>query len=181
MALGCHDARWFGTLIGQHELKIGPGLAMDRLNHVKIVTPDPEAVRRFLTEVLDIPDGWSLGETSAAAVSEFPSPARDAAGRFSAESVQQFRGSTGGGLMVGSTESRQFQVLEGQTPHIWGVAVGTRHLERAHQRCVEARIPCTDPALTSSQGAGIRFFFAEVGGVVFEVVRAESEDGGELP
>jgi|HubBroStandDraft_1064217.scaffolds.fasta_scaffold300859_1 catechol 2,3-dioxygenase-like lactoylglutathione lyase family enzyme len=148
---------------------------MDRLNHVKIVTPDPEAVRRFLTEVLDIPDGWSLGETPSAARSDFRSPARDAAGRFTAESVQQFRGSTGGGLIVGSTESRQFQVLQGETPHIWGIAVGTRHLERAHQRCVEAGIPCTDPALTPWRDAGIRFFFAEVGGVVFEVMRAESE------
>lgn len=28
-----------------------PGEDMDRLNHVKIVTPDPEAVGRFLAEV----------------------------------------------------------------------------------------------------------------------------------
>ena len=34
---------------------------MDRINHVKIVSPDPAAVDRFLREVVDIPAGWSLG------------------------------------------------------------------------------------------------------------------------
>ena len=33
---------------------------MDRVNHVKIVTPEPEAVDRFLREVLDIPEGWEI-------------------------------------------------------------------------------------------------------------------------
>ena len=33
---------------------------MDRINHVKIVTPEPEAVDRFLREVLDVPEGWVI-------------------------------------------------------------------------------------------------------------------------
>jgi hypothetical protein len=33
---------------------------MDRINHVKIVSPDPDAIDRFLTEVLEIPAGWAL-------------------------------------------------------------------------------------------------------------------------
>ena len=41
---------------------------MDRLNHVKIVSPEPEAVDRFLREVLEVPAGWPLPG---------PSPARD--------------------------------------------------------------------------------------------------------
>jgi catechol 2,3-dioxygenase-like lactoylglutathione lyase family enzyme len=150
---------------------------MDRINHVKIVTPDPEAVRRFLTQVLDVPDGWSLGEVSLPSPSDLRSPARDTSGEFTSGAVDEFRGASaaGGGLIVGSTQSRQFQVLHGEIPHIWGVAVGTRHLELAHQRCVEAGFPCTDPALTAWGDGGIRFFFAEVGGIVFEVMRAESE------
>jgi len=55
-----------------------------------------------------------------------------------------------------------------------GVAVGTRHPERAHERCVARGIPCTEPALTAWGEGGIRFFFAEVGGIVFEVMRAEA-------
>jgi catechol 2,3-dioxygenase-like lactoylglutathione lyase family enzyme len=149
---------------------------MDRINHVKIVTPDPEAVKRFLTEVLDVPEGWSLGEVTMAPPADLRSPARDASGEFTGDSVSDFRGASpsGGGMIVGSPESRQFQVFAGERAHIWGVAVGTRNLERAHERCVAAGFPCTEPALTPWGDAGIRFFFAEVGGVVFEVMRAES-------
>lgn len=145
----------------------------DRLNHVKIVTPDPEAVDRFLREVLDIPEGWPLGHLRPAP-GEIRSPARGPDGTFSAESVGAFRGATGGnGFITGSTESRQFQIFQGEVPHIWAVAVGTRHVERAHQRCLERQIPCTEPELTRWGDGAIRFFFAEVGGIVFEVMRIE--------
>ena len=36
------------------------GDLVDRLNHVKIVTPEPEAVDRFLREVLEVPEGWPI-------------------------------------------------------------------------------------------------------------------------
>lgn len=145
---------------------------MDRLNHVKIVTPDPDAIDRFLREVLDIPEGWQLGDAPLAR--PVVSPARGPDGEFTAASVNTFRGATGfGGRIAGSTESRQFQILHGDKPHIWGIAIGTRHLERAHERCVERDIPCTEPALTPWGDGGIRYFFAEVGGIVFEVMRAE--------
>lgn len=146
---------------------------MDRLNHVKIVTPDPEAIDSFLREVLEIPEGWKLGDLVPAS-GPTASPARTPDGEFTIESVSAFRGPGGvGGLITGSTESRQFQILQGDGAHVWGVAIGTRHLERAYERCVARRIPCTEPALTSWGDGGIRFFFAEVGGIVFEVMRAE--------
>jgi hypothetical protein len=148
---------------------------VDRLNHVKIVSPDPDAIDRFLREVVDIPEGWPLGETAPPPAARVRSPARDAGGEFTVESVHEFRGNQGfGGRITGSTESRQFQILQGDRPHIWGIAIGTRHVEQAHQRCVERGIPCTEPALTGWGEGGIRFFFAEVGGIVFEVMRAES-------
>ena len=150
---------------------------MDRINHVKIVTPDPEAVDRFLREVVDIPEGWALGapDQVSSDAPEVRSPARDAAGRFTAESVGAFRGATsmGGGRIAGSTESRQFQILKATEPRIWAVAIGTRHLERAHARCLERHIPCTEPAVTTWGDGSLRFFFAEVGGIVFEIMRAE--------
>jgi hypothetical protein len=150
---------------------------LDRINHIKIVSPDPDAIDGFLREVLDIPEGWALGEpTSSLTPPTEPvvSTARDSKGRFTVDSVSEFRGATGrGALIAGSTESRQFQLLRGDRPHIWGVAIGTRHLERAHQRCVEREIPCTEPTLTSWGDAGICYFFAEVGGIIFEVMRAE--------
>jgi catechol 2,3-dioxygenase-like lactoylglutathione lyase family enzyme len=149
---------------------------VDRINHVKIVSPDPEAIDRFLREVVQIPEGWQLGDPpegyEAPAV---VSPARDADGNFTVDSVHDFRGASGfGGLITGSTESRQFQILRGERPHIWAVAIGTRDIEGAHERCVAAGLPCTEPAVTPWGTGGIRFFFVEVGGIVFEVMRAEA-------
>jgi hypothetical protein len=148
---------------------------MDRLNHVKIVTPDPAAVDRFLREVVDIPEGWPLGALEGPPPAGASSPARDADGNFTMDSVSAYRGTSTSfsGFIAGSPESRQFQILQADEPKIWGVAIGTRHLERAHERCVERGIPCTEPQVTPWGDDGtIHFFFAEVGGIVFEVMRA---------
>lgn len=150
---------------------------MDRLNHVKLVTPDPAAVDRFLREVVDIPAGWPLGSLPDGPAPQVESPARDASGNFSMDGITEFRGSstTFGGFITGSTESRQFQIFQADVPKVWGIAIGTRNLERAHDRCVERGIPCTEPTVTPwGDDGSIRFFFAEVGGIVFEVMRAEA-------
>lgn len=110
---------------------------MDRINHVKIISPDPQAVDQFLREVVDIPEGWPLGPMSPPPQAGYPM-AGDADGALTIESVFEFRGPFEGGLITGSPESRQFQILQGASPAIWSVAIGTRHLERARERC-EAR------------------------------------------
>ncbi len=144
---------------------------MDRVNHVKIVTPEPEAVDSFLREVLDIPEGWPLpGQEPVRSLP--PAPQRE----ITWKTVMELRGDDGsGGFITGSTESRQFQLLRGEKARIWSVAVGTRHLERAHARCLERGIPCSETQLVPwGDGQGIRAFFAEVGGIVFEVLRVEA-------
>lgn len=146
---------------------------MDRINHVKIISPDPEAVDQFLREVVDIPEGWPLGPME-------PSPevgapvAGDGDGGFTLASVFDFRGPFVGGVITGTPESRQFQILQGASPAIWSVAIGTRHLERAHERCEARGIPCTEIGVTEWKTGAIQFFFAEVGGIVFEVMRSVS-------
>jgi hypothetical protein len=152
--------------------------AMDRINHVKIVTPDPGAVEKFLTEVVDIPAGWSLGAypPPPEGGGGVAGPARNADGTFTLEGLMAWRGrGSGGGMIVGSPESRQFQVFHADAPKVWGVAIGTRHVERAHDRCVERGLPCTDVQVTpwGQSGGAVTFFFVEVGGIVFEVLRAE--------
>ncbi|MEX1008675.1 MAG: VOC family protein [Acidimicrobiia bacterium] len=147
---------------------------MDRLNHVKILTPDPEAVNRFLTEVLDVPAGWSVGPIVGTPPDECRSEARDASGELTMESVLAFRGSELGGLIAGSTESRQIQLLKSPRAAIWAVAVGTRNLEQAHARARAREIPCTEIDATQWGEGGVRYFFAEVGGVLFEVLRIEN-------
>ncbi len=141
---------------------------MDRLNHVKIVTPDPAAVDRFLTEVLEVPEGWPLGPAPLP-----PPPAPAQHGPLTMEEVMEFRGgdAVGAGLITGSPDSRQFQVFYGEKAHIWGAAVGTRHLERAHERCAAEGIRCTGIQETTWGDGEIQFFFAEVGGIIFEVMR----------
>lgn len=140
---------------------------MDRLNHVKIVTPDPAAVDRFLREVLDVPEGWQLGQLPPASVGGSEGP-------LSSQRVESVRGNAVlNGFITGSTESRQFQIAQGDQARIWAVAIGTRHLERAHERCVQRGISCTEPAVAEWGDSSVRFFFAEVGGILFEVMRAE--------
>ena len=143
---------------------------MDRLNHVKIVTPEPEAVDRFLREVLDIPKGWELPGRGSPP-SHPPAPKRE----MTWKTVFALRGDDGsGGYITGSGESRQFQILRGPRAHLWSIAVGTRHIERAHERCVERGIPCSDVQLVDwNERDGVRAFFAEVGGILFEVMRVE--------
>ena len=143
---------------------------MDRINHVKIVTPEPEAVDRFLREVLELPEGWKIPGMKPA-----PKHAPAAAEPVTWETVLKRRGDdASGGYITGSPESRQLQILRGAEPHIWSVAVGTRHIERAHERCIERGIPCSDLQLVDwNERDGIRAFFAEVGGILFEVLRVE--------
>ena len=93
------------------------------------------------------------------------------------ENVIARRGDDGsGGYITGSPETRQFQILRGARAQIWSIAVGTRHIERAHERCVERGIPCSDVQLVDwNERDGVRAFFAEVGGILFEVMRVEAK------
>jgi hypothetical protein len=148
---------------------------MDRINHVKIVTPDPAAVEEFLTEILDLPEGWSLGEC-APPPPDVVGPARNPDGSLDVEGVTSWRGlGTGGGVIVGSPESRQFQIFQADEPKIWAVAVGTRNVERAHERCIARGLPCTEVRASAwgREGGGVTYFFVEVGGIVWEVMRIE--------
>jgi hypothetical protein len=146
---------------------------VDRLNHVKIVTPDPKAVEAFLLEVLELPAGWQIDEVTPLPV-DVRAVERDADGNITVDSVIKFRGQAeglNGGMIVGDTVSRQFQIFEGPRAHIWGVAIGSRHLERAHERCRGRGIPCSEIRPAPWHGSSLEFFFAEVGGIVFEVLR----------
>jgi len=113
---------------------------VDRINHVKIVSPDPAAVDRFLQEVVQLPAGWPLGSLDGyEPPADVRGPARAPDGALSMESIMAFRGPTQamGGHITGDPKSRQFQIFQGDEPKVWGVAIGTRDLEGAHARCVE--------------------------------------------
>jgi len=154
---------------------------MDRLNHVKLVTPQPEEVDRFLKEVVDIPVGWPLSFGASPTefdVATLESKVAKPDGTMDWDDVMAYRGDDrSGGFITGSGDSRQFQILRGEKAHIWSVAIGTRHVDRAHDRCLERGIPCTDVHLVDwNKNDNIRAFFAEVGGIVFEIMKVESKD-----
>lgn len=151
---------------------------MDRLNHVKLVSPQPEKIDRFLREVVEVPEGWPLTYGSTPGAENLPSPPAKAAqpdGSMPWDDVMAYRGDDGtGGFITGSPESRQFQIFRGPVAHIWAVAIGTRNIEQAYERCRERGIPCSEMRLVDwNENDGIRAFFAEVGGIVFEVMRVE--------
>jgi len=126
--------------------------------------------------VLDVPAGWPI---PAFEKHDTPKHTPAEARPVTWESVIGRRGDDGsGGYITGSTESRQFPILRGPKAGIWSVAVGTRHLERAHERCVAAGIPCSEMLLVDwTEKDGVRAFFAEVGGILFELMRVEPKQG----
>jgi len=143
---------------------------MDRLNHVKLVTPQPEEIDCFLREVVEVPEGWPLtfgAPPPNGNASPPPTKVVKPDGTISWDDVMAYRGDDRtGGFITGSTQSRQFQILRGPHAHIWSVAIGTRHVERD--------IPCTEVHLVDwNEKDNIRAFFAEVGGTIFEVMQVE--------
>lgn len=146
---------------------------MNRLNHVKIVSTDPEAVDRFLRLVAEVPAGWPLGEKPARpAAPPGPTLARPT---LTNDDVFSVRGSSQtNGFIAGDEKSRQFQILRGDASRIWGIAIGTRDVARAHKLCLEHGFEASPIDTTPwSPGQAVRFFFAKAGGVMFEVMSVE--------
>jgi hypothetical protein len=147
---------------------------MDRINHVKLVTPEPELVDAFLREVCEIPEGWPLG-AQAAAARPGPDAPLGPGGELSMDDVTQQRGGTETvGFITGDTQSRQFQIFKSDRSAFWAICIGTRNIEAAHERCQARGIPATPITVADwNERDNIRNFFCVVGGLVFEVIRVE--------
>jgi len=152
---------------------------MDRINHVKVVTPEPELVDAFLREVTDVPGGWPLG--ASAGRDPLPSDAPlGPGGELTMDEIMQRRngGTAGdgefGGFITGDSTSRQFQIFKSDNAAFWAVCIGTRDIERAWERCKARGVPATPITVADwNERDNIRNFFCIVGGVTFEVIRVE--------
>jgi hypothetical protein len=146
-----------------------------RINHIKIVCPQPAVVDAFLREVCDVPEGWPLGE-----LEKLPEGAPLGPGGTLPDDIQaERRQATGrGGFITGDANSRQFQIIESEVnDYVWAICISTRYIEDVHARAVERGVPCTSIQLTDwNPKDNIRFFFCEVGKLMFEIIRVEPKD-----
>ncbi len=148
---------------------------MDRINHVKLVTPEPELVDAFLREVCEIPEGWPLGAQSTEA-GPGPLVPLGPGGELSMDDVLAQRGGTETvGFITGDSQSRQFQILKSPgNAAFWAICIGTRNIEGAHEKCHARGIPATPITVADwNERDNIRNFFCVVGGLMFEVIRVE--------
>jgi hypothetical protein len=147
-----------------------------RLNHVKIITPEPEVVDAFLRQVCDIPEGWPLSATAVPLGQDAPLGPGGELPRAELESRRRVTGE--GGFIAGSPDSRQFQIFEGEHAAFWAICISTRHVEDVHARAVRRGVPCTAIDVADwNERDDIRFFFCVVGGLMFEVMRVEPKAG----
>jgi hypothetical protein len=148
---------------------------MDRINHVKLVTPEPELVDAFLREVCAIPEGWPLG-TQVGRERLAPDAPLGPGGDLDMDAVLGRRsGGATNGFITGNPESRQFQILQTDgPPAFWAICIGTRDIEGAYEKCKARGIPATPITVADwNERDNIRNFFCIVGGLMFEVIRVE--------
>jgi hypothetical protein len=150
---------------------------MDRINHVKIRTPHPEIVDAFLRQVCEIPEGWPLGAGSTPLPPDAPLGPGGTLELADMTGDPDADGETRGGFIAGDERSRQFQIFGSPTPRIWAICIGSRHVERAHERCIERGIPATPVWVADwNERDNIRNFFCRVDGITFEVIRVEPKE-----
>jgi hypothetical protein len=158
-----------------------------RINHIKVVCPNPHIVNAFLTQVCDIPEGWPLagafgGDRPPRTVSaEEP---LGPGGDVTMESILAARGyagaGAGGGFITGDASSRQFQIISGEPADVWGLCVSTRYIEDVYERAVARGVPCTPITVADfNERDDIRNFFCIVDGITFEVIRVEPKEPGQ--
>ncbi|MET0143506.1 MAG: hypothetical protein ABW122_13215 [Ilumatobacteraceae bacterium] len=152
---------------------------MNRIQHVKMVSPAAAEIAAFLRDVGGLPGGFEipsygsdpLGHTQTRA--KVPPTGPD----LSWDDIASMRGGNGqDGFIAGSVESRQLQILPGETPGIWAVAIGTRDLEGVYERCRERGLATTPIEATPFVDSMVRAFFVVVGGITFEFMRVEPAD-----
>ena len=146
-----------------------------RINHVKLISPEPDLVNAFLTQVCEIPDGWPLGREGAPVPVDRPlGPGVD----LPMEAIGERRKVSGeNGYIAGDPSSRQFQILEGGPADFWAICISTRDIEGIYERARARGVPCTPITVADwNDRDNIRNFFCVVGGLMFEIIRVEPKN-----
>jgi hypothetical protein len=147
----------------------------NRINHVKLIAPQPEIINAFLTQVCDIPEGWPLGTNDEVA----PDGPLGPGGDLPMEAIGERRRTTGaGGYIAGDVSSRQFQILKGEPADFWAICVSTRDIEGVYEKAKARGVPCTPITVADwNEADNIRNFFCIVGDLMWEIIRVEPKAG----
>jgi hypothetical protein len=148
-----------------------------RINHVKVVSPHPEVVNAFLTQVCDIPEGWAMGSAPAPVAPDAP---LGSGGELPLTIIDDRRHADpqSYGYIAGDPASRQFQLVAGDRSQVWSVCISTRDLESIYDRARARGVPCTAVTVADwNERDNIRNFFCLVDDLLFEVIRVEPKRG----
>ncbi len=146
-----------------------------RINHVKLVSPQPELINAFLTQVCDIPEGWPLGPGGDAVGPDVP---LGPGGDLPMEAIGARRQTSGErGFIAGDPTSRQFQIFAGSTADFWAICISTRYIEDVYERAKARAVPCTPITVADwNEHDNIRNFFCIVGDLMWEIIRVEPKN-----
>jgi hypothetical protein len=146
-----------------------------RINHVKLVSPQPELINAFLTQVCDIPEGWPLGAGGDAVGPDVP---LGPGGDLPMEAIGARRQTSGErGFIAGDPTSRQFQIFGGPTADFWAICISTRYVEDVYARAKARGVPCTPITVADwNEHDNIRNFFCIVGDLMWEIIRVEPKN-----
>jgi hypothetical protein len=144
----------------------------NRINHVKLITPRPDLINAFLTQVCDIPEGWPLGGDVQPVSPDTP---LGPGGDLPAEAIGERRQVSGsGGFVAGDVSSRQVQILEGKQADFWAICISTRQIEEVYERAKARGVPCTPITVADwNERDNIRNFFCIVADLMWEIIRVE--------
>jgi hypothetical protein len=142
---------------------------------VKLITPEPEVINAFLTQVCDIPEGWPLGQANEPLAADAP---LGLGGDLPMEVINERRKTTGGGgAIAGDPSSRQFQILQGEPADFWAICISTRDIEGIYERAKARGVPCTPITVADwNERDNIRNFFCIVADLMFEIIRVEPKN-----
>jgi len=150
----------------------------NRIQHIKLIVPNPAVVRAFLTQVCDIPEDDDFAPFGRDQVEPIPldqplgpggeiSLEKDINSKLATEGP-----GTGEFFIVGDTSSRQFQIRSGVPGDVWAIVLATRDVEAVRERAIARGVVCS-PVEDYSIGLpqDDRAFFCIVEGVTFEIIQ----------
>ena len=150
----------------------------NRIQHIKLVAPNPAVVRAFLTQVCDIPDTGEFAPEGRDRPDPIPfdQPLGPGKGELTLQDITDKIATEGPGtgefFIVGDTSSRQFQIRSGAPGDVWAIVIATRDVAAVRAKAEARGIVCSsieDYSIGLPQDD--RAFFCIVEGITFEVIQ----------